>query len=80
MPPSLHVANLDQLGINLDRNHATGCTRKRVRQDASARTNFKHRVVRCEFRCGDDFSNDVLIDQEMLSETLLCRGERRWHL
>ncbi len=64
-----------QQRIDLDRHDTTGRASQRLRQHAPSRADFQHGIVRCEVRRRDDFSDDVRIDEKILTESFVGRRE-----
>jgi hypothetical protein len=66
-----------QQWINFDRHHPAGRPSQRFRQDASPWTDLQDGLLGAQGGQGNDFSDDVRVDEKILAETLERRRQGR---
>ena len=70
---SVMLKGHDVVAFFTDAKHMPGLPAQRARQDAAARTDLQDCLLRLQRSRRDDFSDDILVDQEMLAEAFLRR-------
>jgi hypothetical protein len=66
----LGVQDGDQAIIQFDGDHAAGLRGQSAGEDAEARADFEHNVVRRQVGGGDDVIQMLFVDQKVLAERL----------
>ena len=62
--------------IDFDRRHVATRTTQRFGEDAATRSDFQNGMSRGEFSQRDDFADNVVVDEKILSNAFdRCRGE-----